>query len=269
MDISIIIPYYNQGLYLKEALNSVKTFKSHPNYKCEIIIINDGSTDVASITVLDEIKNDGYIIINQENKGAAAARNAGLAASTGDYILFLDSDNKLRDVFIFKGLPILQNSDVDIVYGRAKFFGESTKPLFTQAEFHLPTLLARNYIDVCCLFKRRVYEEIGGFDEAKILNQEDWEYWIRAAVAGFKFYFVDDIFYDYRVHSRSTTSSINDESYYQARKYVYEKYPKLVIDSFFYLTRQFHRYQRDKERPVRSLVKFMYHKYIKKETEDI
>jgi glycosyltransferase involved in cell wall biosynthesis len=269
MDVSIIIPYYNTGMYLQDALDSISAFKNHPVYKCEIIIVNDGSTDEASLTLLKNIENHGYTIINQENKGAAAARNAGLLASTGDYLLFLDSDNKLCDVFINKGLPILKNEDVDIVYGKAKFFGASTDELFKQDVFHLPTLMVRNYIDACCLFKRKVYETIGGMDEAKVLNQEDWEYWIRAGVAGFKFRFVDEYFYDYRVHQKSTTSSINDKTYRAAREYLYKKYPEQVLESYFYVTRQLNAYRADKKKPFRSLFKFLYQKYVKKKEDGI
>ena len=236
----------------------------HPVYTCEIIIVDDGSTDAPSIALLHELKDKGYIIIGQQNKGAAAARNAGLKASTGKYLLFLDSDNKLRDVFINKGIPILRDEDVDIVYGKAAFFGASAKPLFKQAAFDMPMLMAKNYIDVCCLFKREVYETIGGFDEAEVLNQEDWEYWIRAGKAGFKFKFVDEVFYDYRIHNASTTSAINDESYYQARKYIYNKHPDLLLDSYFYISEQFHNYQEDKKRPLRSFFKYFYLKYLKR-----
>ncbi len=267
MDVSIIIPYYNAGLYLRDALDSLNTFKDNPDI--EIIIVNDGSTDPESVAYLETIKDDVYIIINQPNAGAAAARNTGLKASIGDYLLFLDSDNKLRDVMIHKGLKILKNEDVDIVYGKAAFFGSSTDQLFKQDVFHMPTLMARNYIDVCCIFKRKVYETIGGMDTAKVLNQEDWEYWIRAGKAGFKFRYVDEFWYDYRTHEASTTNSINDETYYQARLYIYKKHPELVIDSFFYLTDQFHAYRRDRKMPLRSFFKYVYNKYFKKQADNI
>lgn len=265
MDVSIIIPYYNTGRYLPDALESVKAYKDHPVYSCEIIIINDGSTDPHSIALLTELKDEGYIVINNEHKGLSAARNAGLAAAVGDYILFLDSDNILRDVFITKGIPILKTSGADIVYGKAHFFGTTAKPTFKQDVFHMPTILARNYIDACCLIKRKVWETLGGFDE-NMSVLEDWEYWIRAGKAGFNFHFVDDFFYDYRVRPQSLTSAIDDERYYQARKYIYNKYPELVIESFFYLSAQFHAYQQDKKTPLRSFFKFMYLKYHKKLT---
>lgn len=269
MDVSIIIPYYNNAPYLRDALNSTALFKKYPQYSYEVIVINDGSTDAASLDLLDEVKTQDYIVISQENKGAAAARNTGLKIAKGRYLLFLDSDNKLRETFITKGLPILDNTDADIVYGRAAFFGASARPLFRQDIMHLPTLMARNYIDVCCLFRRGVYEKIGGFDESPVLNQEDWEYWIRAAKAGFKFQFVDEVFYDYRVHSRSTTNSINDEMYRAAREYIYNKHPELVMDSYFYLTEQFHNYREDKKRPLRSFFKYLYLKYFKRSNPDV
>ena len=262
MDVSVIIPYYNTGLYLPDALASLNALKYHPVYTCEIIIINDGSTDQLSITLLNELKDKGYIIINIEHKGLSAARNAGLAACTGDYILFLDSDNKLRDVFITKSIPLLKVTDADIIYGKANFFGATNKPTFKQDVFHMPTLLARNYIDACCIIKRRVWETLGDFDE-NLNILEDWEYWVRAGEAGFKFHYIDEYFYDYRVHGKSLTSAITDDSYYRARKYIYTKHPETVIDSFFYLSEQFHAYQQDKKTPLRSFFKFFYLKYLK------
>jgi len=262
MDVSIVIPYYNTGLYLPDTLASVKAYTHHSAYNFEVIIVNDGSTDPASLNLLNELKDEGYVILNRPHKGASAARNTGLKVCRGDYILFLDSDNKLRDVFISKGVPILKDTGADIVYGNARFFGATTKALFKQDVFHMPSLLARNYIDACCLFKRKVWETIGDLDENMPIL-EDWEYWIRAGKAGFKFYYIDDDFYDYRVHPRSTSGSITGEAYYQARKYVYNKYPELVIESFFYLSEQFHAYQSDKEKPFRSFFKFFYLKYLK------
>lgn len=259
MDVSIIIPYYNTGIYLAEALDSIKASV----YTIEIIIVNDGSTDPLSIALLDELEDKGYMIINIPHMGVSAARNAGLAASSGDHILFLDSDNKLRNVFIEKGLPVLKHTDADIVYGKAQFFGATTKPTFKQDAFHMPTLLACNYIDVCCLIKRKVWKTVGDFDE-NLPAHADWDYWIRAGKAGFNFRYVDEVFYDYRVRDRSLTSTINDEGYYNTRKYIYNKHPELVIESFFYLSEQFHAYQVDKQKPLRSFFKFFYLKYLKK-----
>jgi len=269
MDVSVIVPYYNDGAYLRDALNSIALFKKYPQYSYEVIVINDGSTDAVSLALLEEIKNEGYIVIDQQNQRVAAARNTGLRIAKGRYMLFLDSDNIMREAFITKGLPVLESGDADIVYGKAKFFGASNQPVFRQDVMHLPTLMARNYIDVCSLIRREVYEKLGDFDTSPVLNMDDWEYWIRAVKAGFKFRFVDVFFYDYRLHARSMSSAINDETYHQARKYIYEKYPEQVLESYFYLTQQFHNYRQDKKRPLRSFFKYFYLKYLRKKDPNI
>lgn len=89
--ISIIIPVYNVSAYLRQCLESVIN-QSYPNL--EIIIVNDGSTD-DSLSICEEyqLKDSRIQLINQQNKGLSGARNTGIDAVTGDYILFIDSDD--------------------------------------------------------------------------------------------------------------------------------------------------------------------------------
>ena len=92
---SVIIPVYNDEIYIKECLDSLKkqTFKNF-----EIICINDGSTDETQ-RVLETyaLKFPKYKIINQENKGLSIARNNGLKEAVGEYIYFVDSDDVLKE----------------------------------------------------------------------------------------------------------------------------------------------------------------------------
>ena len=91
--ISIIIPVYNAELYLSESLNSVAN-QSYRNW--ELIAINDGSTDKSLDILNQEHKKDSRIkIISISNSGVSHARNVGLSAANGDYILFLDADDLL------------------------------------------------------------------------------------------------------------------------------------------------------------------------------
>jgi len=94
MKISVIIPVYNVEQYLRECLDSVMT-QSYNDY--EVICINDGSTD-GSMAVLKEYaeKYPKVSVIDQENKGLSAARNAGINAATGEYVFLLDSDDYLE-----------------------------------------------------------------------------------------------------------------------------------------------------------------------------
>jgi glycosyltransferase involved in cell wall biosynthesis len=82
--LSIVIPCFNDGQFLKEAIASVEAC---PDQIYEIIIINDGSTDLLTRQVLNELRSNGYQVVDQSNQGAAAARNTGVRLAKGDYIL--------------------------------------------------------------------------------------------------------------------------------------------------------------------------------------
>lgn len=108
--ISIIIPIYNGEKYLKECIDSVINQKYN---NLEIILINDGSTDKTEKICLDYKKNDSRIIyIYQENSGVSAARNKGIEISSGNYIIFLDSDDSLELYAIEKINENIENTDL-------------------------------------------------------------------------------------------------------------------------------------------------------------
>src|SRR5437899_68511 len=95
--VSVIIPCFNHGEFLMDAVHSVEEC-ARTLY--EIIIVNDGSTDPPTVQLLKDLEEKGYNIINQNNQGLAAARNNGIAAATANYILPLDADNKIRPEYI-------------------------------------------------------------------------------------------------------------------------------------------------------------------------
>ena len=86
--ISVVIPCYNQGRYLEEAVTSAV---SGP-HRVEVIVVDDGSTDE---TPQVAARHPGLRYVRQDNRGLAAARNRGLAESTGDLVVFLDADDRL------------------------------------------------------------------------------------------------------------------------------------------------------------------------------
>jgi len=126
--LSVIIPVYNVEPYLEQCLDSVinQTYKN-----LEIICINDGSTD-NSLKILEKYhKKDSRIkLINQKNKGTAAARNAGLDIATGEYITFVDSDDYLELKAYEKAMKVmLKNPHVDIAEFRVNVFSEDNDPV--------------------------------------------------------------------------------------------------------------------------------------------
>lgn len=118
--VSIIVPCYNQAIYLSETLDSVLN-QIYNNWEC--IIVNDGSTDNTKDVALSYCNRDSrFLYIEQENAGLSAARNAGVIRSRGEFILPLDSDDKIAPAYIYKAVECFEKDDsLKIVYCRAAF----------------------------------------------------------------------------------------------------------------------------------------------------
>jgi len=130
MLISVIIPVYNVELYLKKCVDSV----SSQDCSCfEIILVDDGSTDSSDI-ICDELAGgDSRIrVIHQQNKGLGGARNTGITAAEGDYLLFLDSDDYLRDGSIEKLARYVEEHNDDIVLYDMDYVNEKGEVIKTE-----------------------------------------------------------------------------------------------------------------------------------------
>jgi glycosyltransferase involved in cell wall biosynthesis len=265
MEISIIIPCYNSGIYLQDALDSIAMSDTIDKIDHEIIIVDDGSTDEFTVNFLKQLQNNNCVLLRQPNKGPAAARNTGVKAAKAPALLFLDADNKIRPAFLSKALKILNKNQADIVYGKPHFFGEISRDTFSPGPFQMNAILLTNYIDVCSVIRKSVWEGLGGFDEAPILiGFEDWEFWINAGGAGYRFQYVNEVFFDYRVNPTSLLAGKNNkENYDHVVDYVYDKHAKKVQKAYRNLYPKFLVYERDQSLPVRSFFKFFYMKYIK------
>jgi len=255
--VSIIIPCYNLGEYIREAIESVEQYPDPSLY--EIIIVNDGSTSEETLRILNELK-EGYQIIDQPNRGPAAARNAGIVASKGQYLLLLDSDNRIRTDYIDRGIELLsKHPDVGVVHGKPFFFGDMSKNMFTARRFDLASIFAQNYIDNCAIIRRSVWEELEGFDEKRILiGNEDWEFWIRVGASKWQFYFIDQIMFDYRLRQGSVISQATQtEKFREMENYVVNKHLQLYIQHYKKLHSQYLFYQNDRKRPLRAFFKYL------------
>ncbi len=256
--ISVIIPCYNSGEFLLEAIESVEKYYDKNIY--EIVIVNDGSTEENTIALLDKLKKKSYKVIQQENKGPAAARNTGIINSQGKFLLFLDSDNKIRPDYITKGIEVLsKNKEIGVVYGNPVFFGGNTERHFKPKEFDLKSIVHGNYIDVCAVIRREVWEEVGGFDENRELSQEDWEFWIRVGKSKWKFSYIDEPLFDYRIRDSSHVTKSHGQ-YKNLLNYVYLKHIDLFIDNYHSLDSELKYYKSLQERPIRLALKFIYNK---------
>jgi glycosyltransferase involved in cell wall biosynthesis len=209
VDISVVIPCFNHGEYILDAIASVESSQTSQNstnaIKYELIIINDGSTAATTLDILGDLRDRSYNVIDIANQGLANARNYGIAIASGRYILPLDSDNKIRSDYMRKGIEILDRCpQVGVVYGNMEFFGGMTG-IWMLPDFDLYRLMLGNYIDACAVFRKQIWQECGGYDTniPDKLGYEDWEFWLRVAKHGWQFHHIPEVMFDYRTRSDS------------------------------------------------------------------
>lgn len=141
MFFSVIIPVYNVEKYLRECVDSILA-QSFDDY--ELILVNDGSKD-SSPAICDEYsaKDSRIKVIHKENGGASTARNKGTDAASGDYILYLDSDDYISDKDFFKELYEKAKDGIDvIIYKFKKYFEETAR--FAKCQYGFPELEKQN-----------------------------------------------------------------------------------------------------------------------------
>lgn len=200
--LSVVITCYNLGAYLEEALGSVPLTD-----QVEVIVVDDGSTDPRTIDVLVRLDPQRCRVMRQPNLGLAKARNNGIREARGRYIVPMDADNRIRPAMIDQVIGVLDRQpDVDIVYGDAAYFGDRTAR-WSVGAFDFARMIERNRIDACAGFRKELWERVGGYDERMpVMGYEDWDFWLRCAVQGASFHYVQEMLFDYRVREGSMLS---------------------------------------------------------------
>jgi hypothetical protein len=202
--VSIIIPAYNSAAYIGDTLETVFA-QTYDRY--EVIVINDGSPDTEDLERALEPFSSRLRYIKQENRGAAAARNAGLHAARGELVAFLDADDAYLPTFLEKQVELLERSNADVVYSDALLFGDSLtagqtfmklqgaggevtpeRLLSVKASIQTSTVVAR---------KAQIFR-VGLFDES-LRRGQDFELWFRLAKAGMRFAGQPEYLTKYRV----------------------------------------------------------------------
>lgn len=200
--VSVIIPAYNSERYIGEAIESVLS-QTYKNVEC--IVVNDGSTDGTSGVVRGFCNR--VVFLDQENRKLPEARNTGIRHATGEFIGFLDADDRMAPWKIENQVAYLQsNMDKGAVYSRVRYFHDDTFEEFyslnrpTPEGDILPRLVYGNFIPVhSTLIRKKLVDAIDGFREFPAL--EDWDFLLRLSADGCKFGFLDEISADYRMHA--------------------------------------------------------------------
>ena len=201
--VSVVIPCYNQAHFLGEAIESVLA-QSYPHF--EIIVVDDGSTDNTSEVAAryPEVR-----LVSQDNLGLAAARNAGLWRSQGEYMVFLDADDRLLPEALKVGVECLEaHPECAFVFGYCNSIADDASPLPT---LHCPrvegdqylALLRRCYIwpPAVVMYRHSVFEAVGAFD-ASVSAAADYDMYLRIA-RRFPICNHEKVVVEYRVHGTS------------------------------------------------------------------
>ncbi|QNR85308.1 glycosyltransferase family 2 protein [Pedobacter riviphilus] len=256
MKLSVVIPCFNHGHFIQEAIDSVLLLEDDG---IEIIIVDDGSTESYTKNKLESLKNAGHTVINHQNRGLGFTRNRGIAKAKGKYILPLDADNKIYTKHLYKALELLDQDICDIVYGNPIYFGEEIESRkFKVKEFDGIELFFGNYIDACAIFKKEVWYQLGGYDDQMPFNgNEDWEFWIHAFIKNFRFNYINKDMYYYRIVSNSMLANVQETDKENLNyQYIVKKH---YMDMFKLLNQEYSygkMYKSDRSNPFRSSVKY-------------
>ncbi len=193
--VSAIIPVYNGGRFVRDAIISIQSQTVPPD---EIIVVNDGSTDHTDEVVRtfgDQIR---YLI--QDNQGQAAARNAGIAHSSCDFVCFLDADDlwhrekQERELRRFAEKP-----DLDVVFCGMRNVAFDEHSNFSPGRWpEIP-------ISPCTMLARRTVFQVVGFFDTTLRMGEDTEWYIRMMMRNIRYEILPDVLLDRRIHGRNLT----------------------------------------------------------------
>ncbi len=177
--VSVVLPCYNAAEHLPRALMSLR---AQTLDDIEIIVVDDGSTEPATIAYLDGLPDD-IILLRQANRGLSGARNAGFAAARGAYVTPLDCDDWLEPEFLEKTLAMLKsNPGAGYACAHLELEGDAAGVLRKNYNFFEQLFL--NQMPYCLMISKDVWEDTGGYDTTMRHGYEDWEFSVRLGGRG-------------------------------------------------------------------------------------
>jgi glycosyltransferase involved in cell wall biosynthesis len=200
-EVAVVIPCYRYARFLPEAVASVVA-QTWPHL--HIVVVDDGSPDdtAAVARALIAQHPDRHIeLVRQPNRGLAAARNRGIAATSAPYVLPLDADDRLAPDAVERLLQALVAHGGDVATPLGRTFGDEDRPLPTRPATRR-RLLAANCLVYASLFRRELFDRIGGY-RPDAPGYEDWDFWLSALEHGARFVHVRAPLFHYRKHGHT------------------------------------------------------------------
>jgi glycosyltransferase involved in cell wall biosynthesis len=209
--VTIVIPCFNQGEFINDALLSIFE-QTADDY--DIVIVDDGSDDGTTSEILDSLHLPRVGVIHQENVGLPGARNRGIAVARGRYVVTLDADDELDPEYVEKLAAVLDDDDTKaFAHCWAHVFGDY-EAIWATRPFNRYQILLSNSVVGCVMLRKTAWEAVGGYDETMHEGNEDWDLWIRLSEAGFGNGQITEPLFWYRKHG--VTMSVDTEARYEA-----------------------------------------------------
>jgi len=218
--VSVVIPCYNHGKLIQGAIDSILK-QTYTNF--EIIIVDDGSTEKRTTSILRDIKFPKTRVYRKENGGPASARNYGIRKSSGEYILTLDADDKFHPAFVEKAVYIMQHSpETGMVTSYVKKICKKSIEKAKLQGGDISSFLIKHNASASLLYRYECWEDANGYDE-NIPGFEDWDFAIGVTKNGWKVYSIPEYLFFYRKVGNSQYQKDLQKSP-QIIKYITEKH---------------------------------------------
>lgn len=227
--VSVIMPCYNDGKYIRESIDSVKR-QSYNNI--EIIVVDDGSDDEETLKILQSLGNE-VILLHTDHLRPAGARNYGISKATGKYIMPVDSDDTIDMYYIEKAVKMIQKYDeIGVVYCKADLFGEKSG-IWDLPDYSFEKMLLDNVVFVTALFYKQDWEKVGGFNTHMLAGMEDYDFWISILALGRKIYQIPEILFHYRIKPVSRTTGFQSDYIQMQKTYrqIYDNHKNFYKDN--------------------------------------
>lgn len=217
--VSVCVSYHNYGVYLPQLLASLEQ-NDYRNF--EVIAVDDGSTDLASIQVFDDQQKKyaprGWKFARHANQGPGATRNAAAALASGEHLIFMDADNVATEKMISTFVKALLQSGADALTCIARVFKGDDAPTLESPVVYLyrpvgPVLeigmIENVFGDTNAIVRKAVFDQLGGFRTDKSTNCEDWEFLALLALRGYKIDVLPEQLFFYRYHEKGFSKRTN------------------------------------------------------------
>jgi glycosyltransferase involved in cell wall biosynthesis len=225
--ISVIIPCYKQAHFLTDAVESIVK-QSYQRW--ELIIVNDGSPDhtrEVAETLIEKYPNKSIHLIEKENNGLAEARNSGIRKAQGRWILPLDSDDLFATDYIERAANIIQsNPSINLVTTNEQAFGSHPHEWIPN-EYTPQLILCQNTFIYASLYKKELWEAVGGYYPGIPWGAEDWNFWISCSEVGIKHARIPEKLFYYRTHPGMTMRLVMKKHWSQVEAMIHTLHSSL------------------------------------------